>query len=169
MQFQLPQFIETEDRIVGPFTMKQFIYLAATFGTAAILYFVLNPIVWLLVAAPLMVLGAGLGFIKINGQPFIKILSSAAKYYWQPQIYVWQPDEPHLPKPRPDHRTDTGSTLEKIVAGAALKSAWQEVQTGSRAGPADVAKRSFEQLRERYEVFHRITGERAAARRVDYR
>jgi len=29
MQFNVPQFIETEDKLIGPFTLKQFLYLAA--------------------------------------------------------------------------------------------------------------------------------------------
>ena len=32
MQFQVPQFLDVEDKIVGPFTIKQFIYLAGGVG-----------------------------------------------------------------------------------------------------------------------------------------
>ena len=32
MQFQVPQFIEIEDKIIGPFTVKQFIYLVGGAG-----------------------------------------------------------------------------------------------------------------------------------------
>ena len=28
MKFQVPQFIETEEKIIGPFTVKQFIFIA---------------------------------------------------------------------------------------------------------------------------------------------
>ena len=41
MRFQLPQFIETETKLVGPFTLKQFIYLAggASVAIAAVTFF----------------------------------------------------------------------------------------------------------------------------------
>ncbi|TSC61742.1 MAG: SsrA-binding protein, partial [Parcubacteria group bacterium Athens0416_74] len=32
MQFQVPQFIEVEDKIVGPLTFKQFVFIAGGLG-----------------------------------------------------------------------------------------------------------------------------------------
>ena len=170
MQFQIPQFIETEDRIVGPLTLRQFIYIVATCGTGAMLYFILNPIVWFIIATPLIALGIGLSFVKVNGQPLSKVMNAAIRYYWQPQTYVWQTEKPpapgiaHEPPAKP-----SAASIEKIVSGLALNSAWQEVQTGKRTGPAEVAKRSFDQVRGHYEIFRRLSGERTAAKRVDYR
>jgi hypothetical protein len=34
MQFQVPQFLDVEDKIIGPFTIKQFLYLAGGAGFA---------------------------------------------------------------------------------------------------------------------------------------
>jgi hypothetical protein len=71
MQFQVPQFIEVEDRIFGPLTFKQFVYLAGGLGAGYLLYRVLPFIV----AAPLIMaivgFAAALAFIKFNGRPFI--------------------------------------------------------------------------------------------------
>ena|SRR3989344_3357616 len=174
-QFQLPQFIETEDKIVGPFTIKQFIFMSGAFGAAAVLYFVLNTFIWLLLAIPLCILGVAFAFVHVNGQPFAKVLGAAFKYYWAPQMYIWQNEPMHLRKdkaaaPAEDGGEDqSGMSLEKVVAGMALKTAWQEVQTGSQSAPALEAKKSFAQLRDRYEVFKKISGERKAAKRIDYR
>ena len=41
MQFQVPQFIEIEDKIFGPLTFKQFIYLAGGGGLCFLLYTIL--------------------------------------------------------------------------------------------------------------------------------
>ena len=89
MQFQLPQFIETEDKIVGPFTLKQFIFLVGAGGVAVFAYFVFTPIISFFVAVPIIALGVALGFVRINGQPFSRIGFAALRYYWLPQIYVW--------------------------------------------------------------------------------
>src|SRR3989344_7738564 len=175
-QFQLPQFIETEDKIVGPFTIKQFIFMSAAFGMAAVLFFVLNTFIWLILAIPLCILGVAFAFVHVNGQPFAKVLTSAFKYYWSPQMYVWQNEPMHISRdkaaaPAEDGAGEyqSGMSLEKVVAGMALKTAWQEVQTGSLSAPALEAKKSFAQLRDRYEVFKKISGERKAAKRIDYR
>jgi len=50
MQFQVPQFIEVEDKIIGPLTFKQFVFVGGGFGMAYVLWRVL-PI---LLAAPLI-------------------------------------------------------------------------------------------------------------------
>lgn len=170
MQFQIPQFIETEDRIVGPFTLKQFIYLVDTVGVAAILFFVLDFIIWFFVAVPLAALGVALAFIKVNGRPFIGVVMSAARYYWEPRLYIWQQEHP---KVNLETKAKEKSSLENIVEGIALKNAWQQVQTGSAASkisPFQVgATRAFAHTKERYEAFRKLSGERSAARRVDYR
>ena len=41
MRFQVPQFIEVEDKIFGPLTLKQFIYLAGAGGLVFVLWRVL--------------------------------------------------------------------------------------------------------------------------------
>ena len=38
MRFQVPQFIEVEDKIFGPMTLKQFIYMAGGAGLSFLIY-----------------------------------------------------------------------------------------------------------------------------------
>ena len=64
MLFQLPQFIETEDKIVGPFSLKQFLYVGVAFGISAILYFLVKTWVWLVLSTPLV--GAAIAFAFSN-------------------------------------------------------------------------------------------------------
>ncbi len=169
MQFQLPQFIETEDKIVGPFSIKQFAYLCAVGGFVALLYFILTPVVWLVIAIPLVAAAFAFAFIRINGQSLSRIALSAFKFYWNPQTYVWHAEHPQIQKPEASTAQRDGFSLEHVVQGMALKRTWQNVQTGTPSSPAEAAKRTFAQMRERYEVFEKRTGERTAARRVDYR
>ena len=58
MQFQVPQFIETEDKIIGPFSIKQFIYVGAAIGISFMLYFTVQA--WLWIALSLIVVGLAL-------------------------------------------------------------------------------------------------------------
>lgn len=89
MQFQVPQFIEVEDKIFGPLTFKQFVYLAGGAGAGYLLWRVL-PIY---VAAPLIAstvgLGAALAFFKYNGQPFILALEHGFYYFTRSRLYLW--------------------------------------------------------------------------------
>jgi hypothetical protein len=168
MQFQVPQFIETEDKIIGPLTLRQFFYLAA--GAAMILgaYFILELWLWIVVSVLAAGLAVGFAFVVVNGKPLPKMILSAFSFYWNPQIYVWQPAEPTLPKTEESARK-AGFSLEKVIAGMALKNAWRYLQTGSK--PAEELKVAEEQIKtkEVYQVYRGITGEKKIARRVDYR
>lgn len=170
MQFQVPQFIETEDKIIGPLSLRQFLFLAAGFGCGFIFYFLVQ--LWLWIALMIFFVGgsAALAFVNVNGKTLAKVLSSAATFYWNPRTYVWQPKQPALPKTSENiGPTKEGFSIEKVVAGMALKSAWRYLQTGSKAPEEQKPAEEQIKTKEVYQAFREITGERRIAKRVDYR
>lgn len=90
MQFQVPQFIDIEDKIFGPFSFKQFLYLLGGGGGAFILYKLLPIYLAIPLAIPLLVLAGLLTFYKINGKPFIFTLEAGFNYFLQSKLYVWK-------------------------------------------------------------------------------
>ena len=90
MEYQVPQFIEVEDRIVGPLTLKQFIYLAGAGGLCFVFFVYLHIIIALLLAAPVVALAAALAFYKINGKPFIEVLEAGFNYYTGAKLFLWK-------------------------------------------------------------------------------
>lgn len=90
MEYQVPQFIEVEDKIVGPLTLKQFIYLAGA-GGLAVVFFVYLPIVLaILLALPVAGLAAALAFYKVNGKSFIEMLEAGFNYYTGAKFFLWK-------------------------------------------------------------------------------
>ncbi|MDQ5953162.1 MAG: hypothetical protein QG551_390 [Patescibacteria group bacterium] len=90
MRFQVPQFIDIQDKIFGPFTFKQFIYLLGGAGGAFVFYKVL-PIYISIILIPIVVgLALALTFYKVNGRPFIDVLQSSVGYYTKKKIYIWK-------------------------------------------------------------------------------
>jgi hypothetical protein len=170
MQFQVPQFIETEDKIVGPLTLRQFLYLGAAAGLSVILYFTVQLWLWFIFSLFLAAIGGALAFIKVNGQPMVKIVIAAARFGWQPKLFVWQPEHPSIPKNEATLKPffGKGLLLENIVAGLSLKKAHERVLTGTKAS-AEKSKRLFYEAKERYEIVRQLSGARRAVRRVDYR
>ena len=90
MEYQVPQFIEVEDKIVGPLTFKQFIYIAGA-GGLCVVFFVYLPI-WLafLVSAPIVGLAAALAFYKVNGKSFIEMLEAGFNFYTGAKFFLWK-------------------------------------------------------------------------------
>lgn len=102
MQFQVPQFIEVEDKIFGPLTFKQFVFILGGIGMCY-LFWRLLP---LFVAIPLIVgsgsLAASLAFFEYNGRPFIIAMESAFYYFIHTKLYLWNNERPRtVPKTAP--------------------------------------------------------------------
>ncbi len=90
MRYQVPQFIEIEDKIFGQLTLKQFIYLAGCAGLAFLQYRVLPKILSLPIGIALIGFGLALAFYKMDGhRPFIFTVEQALKYFFNSKLYVW--------------------------------------------------------------------------------
>src|SRR3989344_6905079 len=96
MRFQVPQFIEVEDKIFGPLTLKQFIYLAGAGGVVVLFWSILPFFFAVIASAPFVLLGLALAFYKINDRSFIFTLQSAFSYFLSHRLYLWQKEEKKL-------------------------------------------------------------------------
>lgn len=93
MRFQVPQFIEVENKIFGPFTFRQFAYLAGAAGMVVALWQLLPTFFALLLSAPVVLLALALAFYKVNDRPFITVLESAVYYAAGNKLYMWKKRE----------------------------------------------------------------------------
>lgn len=93
MRFQVPQFTDVEDKIIGPFTFKQFIYLGGSAGIIVVLFALLPNFLAFFFAVPVGILGALLAFYKVNNQPFIKMVEAYVKYKATSKLYLWKHEE----------------------------------------------------------------------------
>ncbi|MEK7559719.1 MAG: PrgI family protein [Patescibacteria group bacterium] len=99
MQYQTPQFIDIEDKIIGPLTAKQFFYLLGGAAGCFILYVFFQLWVVILLGLPIGGLSLALTFLKINGIPFTKVLANFLSHTAQQKVFIWQ-RSPVLTKPK---------------------------------------------------------------------
>lgn len=91
MQFRVPQFIDVEDKIVGPFTLKQFGYLLGAAGFSFLIWtFIPIRFIAFLLIVPVSGFFIALAFVKINNRPFADVLENAFAYYTGSKVYTWQ-------------------------------------------------------------------------------
>ncbi len=111
MQYQVPQFIEVEDKIFGPLTLRQFIYLAGG-GGLCLLFFTLLPF-WLtfMLALPVMAFSAALAFYQVNGRPLIVALEHAFSYFTGSKLYLWKQRK----QKAPEASKATGASLSSAL------------------------------------------------------
>src|SRR3989338_9907823 len=90
MQFKVPQFLEIEDKIFGPFTFKEFVYLAGGAGLCFVLYKLLG---FLWGAIPILAaagLALALTFYRPNNKPFINMIEAGFSYFIKDKLYIWK-------------------------------------------------------------------------------
>lgn len=172
MRFQVPQFIDIEDKIVGPLTLKQFIYIAIAFGISMFFYFTISFYIWIIITLIIGIIAFAFAFLKINNQPFSRMFVSIINFYLKPKIYVWHPENPTIQKTNENIKKNINSSLldslEKIISGFALKKAQENVLVGMSEN-SKKAQIKYQNTKEKYEIFNKISGEKQVARRVDYR
>jgi hypothetical protein len=120
-QFTVPQFIDAEDKILGPLTVRQFAILMLAFLVDTLLYKLLSFVTFLLVAVPILVLAGVIAFVKINGQPFHFFVLNLVQTLKRPRLRAWDktPTDAELkmytrkaeaPPPPPPPRKTLGTT-----------------------------------------------------------
>lgn len=90
MQFKVPQFIDIEDKLFGPFTFHQFAYMAGGAGLIFVLYKVLPIYISIILILPVAGLTICLVFVKINSKPFIYYLQAGLNYLVSSKLYIWK-------------------------------------------------------------------------------
>ncbi|MFH1508628.1 MAG: PrgI family protein [bacterium] len=81
MRYSVPQFIDVEDKVVGPLTAKQFFYIIGG-GVIIVAAFQLADFsLFLVIALVTAIFVGGFGFIKISGRPLQIYVSLAFKYF----------------------------------------------------------------------------------------
>ena len=93
MKYQVPQFIEIEDKIFGPLTFKQFIYLIGGAGFTVIMFQLFPFFLAFIVSAPVVILALTLSFYKVNNKPFILTLEAAVRYFFGGKLYIWKKEQ----------------------------------------------------------------------------
>lgn len=113
MQFIVPQFIDIEDKVIGPFTFKQFMYMAGGLGLAFAVYKILPVFISVPIALGIVVLAIMLTFYKMNGKPFVFTLQSFIYFIFQSKLYIWK-KLPSKEKEKVVNNSDTKSEPTKL-------------------------------------------------------
>jgi len=88
-QFIVPQFIDKEDRIIGPITVRQFLICLVSAGVIFVEYKMLTTAFFILALIPTAGLAGTFAFLKINGQPFHLFFVNFLQSQVRPKLRVW--------------------------------------------------------------------------------
>lgn len=92
--YKVPQDVEADDKLLGPFSFRQFVYLMAAFGFIGLGYvlsLILLPLA--LIPAPIVIVLFALALPLKKDQPMETYLLALVSFYFlKPRKRLWQPD-----------------------------------------------------------------------------
>ncbi|MDO8513637.1 MAG: PrgI family protein [bacterium] len=95
MQVPVPKDIDLEDKIIGPMTLRQFLYVLVG-GTIAYTVFQKiggpqgNNQLAIMLAIPIALFSLALAFMKIQGRPLGDFLVSTLIFFIRPRQRIWR-------------------------------------------------------------------------------
>ena len=93
-QYKVPQDVEAEDKLIGPLSLRQFIYVVIGLGWAGLMWLILNKVLILMIILIIPVTGFFLllGFGRRKEQSFESYFAALIKFFVEPRIRVWGKD-----------------------------------------------------------------------------
>ncbi len=113
MIFNVPQFIDIEDKIVGPLTARQLGWLAAGGVVLLICYGTLDQSAFILSAIIIAVIFGALAFYRPYNQPLIKFILSSVLFATRPKMYIWRRVTEKIQKTTIDKKENAASVVTK--------------------------------------------------------
>ena len=96
-KFIVPQFIDVENKILGPVTVRQFITVAVGGVFMFVAYRLADFSLFLIEAVIILIISAVVAFLRFNGLPFHIFLLNMVGTYKKPMLRVWLKEEAKQP------------------------------------------------------------------------
>ncbi len=88
-QFVIPQFIDVEDKIIGPITVRQFIIILVGVFVDFIAYKLTDFTFFIVLFFIVLFFIVLFAFIRINGQPFHFFVINFIQTFRRPRLQIW--------------------------------------------------------------------------------
>ncbi|MFH1088397.1 MAG: PrgI family protein [Patescibacteria group bacterium] len=97
MAVKIPQNIDKEDKLVGPLTLKQFLYVLGGAGVTFVAYqgyvqYYLFAHEFFIIAFIASAIALSFAFLKINGLPFITFINNLLAFLFVKRSRMWGKD-----------------------------------------------------------------------------
>lgn len=148
MQFLVPQFIDTEDKIFGPISTRQFVVILIGFTFIYIAYKLST--LWLFMIELVVILGLTIvfAFVKINGQQFQYFILNLVQTLRKPRLKIWLKavsDSQIMPK-KEKKRKSSGFIAKAPVTSSRLTELSLVVDTGGAYKSEEERERELKRI-----------------------
>jgi hypothetical protein len=89
MLFNVPQYIDVEDKVAGPLTAKQLLWMIGMSAVLLVLWNIFDLAAFFAAAIPVVLIFVALAFYRPYNQPLIVFVKNALFFLIRPKVYVW--------------------------------------------------------------------------------
>ncbi|QQS21026.1 MAG: PrgI family protein [Candidatus Moraniibacteriota bacterium] len=89
MLFNVPQFIDVEDKVAGPLTAKQIAWLVGMGAVLFILWSFFDTATFFVLSVPVILLFSLFAFYRPYNQSLLSFTIHASMYLFRPKVYTW--------------------------------------------------------------------------------
>lgn len=102
-QFTVPQFIDVEDKIIGPLTVRQFLIMLTGFAIIGLSWKFADFSLFATISVMTFVTSVSFAFIKVNGMPMHFFVLNFVQTVKKPGLRVWGNTYDKEEDPESDH------------------------------------------------------------------
>ncbi|MBP6889254.1 MAG: PrgI family protein [Candidatus Moranbacteria bacterium] len=113
MQSSVPQYIDVEDKIVGPFTWKHIGWLLGMCAVLLVMYTAFDFQLFLIAGGPTALTFLAFAFYRPSGMPMSKFVFHGIFFLFRPKVSVWE---------RPVHVSSAPMVVMKRPGSAVVES-----------------------------------------------
>lgn len=120
MIFNVPQFIDVEDKVAGPLTAKQILWMVGMGGVLFLAWTFFDTATFFVLSVPIIIIFVLFAFYRPYNQSLLALSANAVSFLFRPKVYTW--DRPamvknDISKPKEEERMSEGSkslSMEEI-------------------------------------------------------
>ena len=90
MMASVPQFIDVEDKIAGPLTWRQLLWMIGMGAVLLTFFNLFDMALFIIVAVPTVLLFVAFAFYRPNGFPMTTFVFYMILFLFRPKISVWE-------------------------------------------------------------------------------
>lgn len=122
--YNVPQYIDVEDKVAGPLTAKQLLWMFGMGAALLVLYNMFEFNVFAFLSVPVILIFCAFAFYRPYNMPLIAFVSYTLLFLVRPKLYVWIRDgrgKPHKAEPKPKQAEAKGKAMDGTPAPGAKK------------------------------------------------
>lgn len=138
MQFTVPQFIDVEDKIIGPITVRQFVICIVGLMVLFLEYKLSDFTLFIVLAIVTTIIFGSVAFLKINGMPFHYFFINFLQTLKQPTLRIWGKLTVEAEKEVKSTKVEPAPIIKKSLSASHLADLSLIVDTGGQYRGKDI-------------------------------